>query len=382
MLTQKAQDFLARHGDEAYQLLKTIAAIPSPSNHEEKRMEFCKQWLEDCGALGVYTDSALNVVFPVGVTKDNPLVVFCAHTDVVFPDTDPLPVKEADARLWAPGVGDDTANLAALLMTAKYLIQQQAKPKDSVGILIVCNSGEEGMGNLKGSRKLCSDYEGRIKAFYSFDGTLGHVVNRAVGSKRFRVSVKTQGGHSYLNFGRPNAIAELAEVIHSLYQIEIPQYGRTTINVGTVTGGTSVNTIAQDAEMLCEFRSDHPEGMRLMEEQFERVFSSYQQKGMKLMVEVVGHRPGEQLDATAQHRRDWLVKRASDIIEQITGKRPGTSSSSTDCNIPLSSGIPSVCYGSYYGDGAHTREEYVEIDSLPLGYQVVMESVLDYFLQD
>lgn len=380
MLTQKAQEFLQTHGDEAYQLLKTMAAIPSPSNHEERRMEFCKQWLESCGAKGVYTDSALNVVCPVGVTKENPVVVFCAHTDVVFPDTDPLPVREHSGRLWAPGVGDDTANLAALMMTAKYILEEGFHPKDGVGVLFVCNSGEEGMGNLKGSRKLCEDYEGRIQAFCSFDGTLTHVVNRSVGSQRFRVSVTTQGGHSYMDYGRPNAIAQLAAVVSDLYAVNIPLYGKTTCNVGTISGGTSVNTIAQSAEMLCEYRSDDARGLQYMQEQYERIFSAHRKKGVEITAEVVGNRPGEQLAAAAAADRDRLVNRAADIIEQVTGKRPGTASSSTDCNIPLSQGIPSVCFGSYYGAGAHTREEYVEIDSLKLGYQVVMESVLDYFL--
>lgn len=380
MLTQNAQDFLQTHGDEAYQLLKTMAAIPSPSNHEERRMEFCRQWLESCGAKGVYTDNALNVVYPVGVTEENPVVVFCAHTDVVFPDTDPLPVREHSGRLWAPGVGDDTANLAALMITAKYVLQEGLRPKNGVGVLFVCNSGEEGMGNLKGSRKLCKDYEGRIQAFCSFDGTLTHVVNRSVGSQRFRVTVTTQGGHSYMDFGRPNAIAQLAAVVSDLYAVGIPSYGRTTCNVGTISGGTSVNTIAQSAEMLCEYRSDDARGLQYMQEQYERIFSAHRKKGVELTVEVVGSRPGEQLSAAAAAERDRLVQRAADIIEQVTGKRPGTASSSTDCNIPLSLGIPSVCFGSYYGDGAHTREEYVEIDSLPLGYRVVMESVLDYFL--
>lgn len=379
MLTQNAQNFLQTHGNEAYQLLKTMAAIPSPSNHEERRMEFCKQWLESCGAKGVYTDSALNVVCPVGVTKENPVVVFCAHSDVVFPDTDPLPVREHSGRLWAPGVGDDTANLAALMIAAKYVVQEGLRPKNGVGVLFVCNSGEEGMGNLKGSRKLCEDYEGRIQAFCSFDGTLTHVVNRSVGSQRFRVAVTAQGGHSYIDFGRPNAIAQLAAVVSDLYAVGIPSYGRTTCNVGTISGGTSVNTIAQNAEMLCEYRSDDARGLQYMQEQYERIFSAHRKKGVELAVEVVGSRPGEQLSAAAAAERDRLVQRAADIIEQVTGKRPGTASSSTDCNIPLSLGIPSVCFGSYYGAGAHTREEYVEIDSLPLGYRVVMESVLEYF---
>ena len=306
--------------------------------------------------------------------------MFCAHTDVVFPDTDPLPVREHSGRLWAPGVGDDTANLAALMMAVKYVLQGNIRPKDGVGVLLVCNSGEEGMGNLKGSRKLCEDYEGRIQAFCSFDGTLTHVVNRSVGSQRFRVSVATQGGHSYMDFGRPNAIAQLAAVVSDLYEVKIPPYGKTTCNVGTISGGTSVNTIAQSAEMLCEYRSDDARGLQYMQEQFERIFSAHRKRGVEITAEVVGSRTGEQLSAAAATERDRLVQRAADLIEQATGKRPGTASSSCDCNIPLSQGIPSVCFGSYYGDGAHTREEYVEIDSLPLGYRVVMESVLDYFL--
>lgn len=236
------------------------------------------------------------------------------------------------------------------------------------------------MGNLKGSRKLCEDYEGRIQAFCSFDGTLTHVVNRSVGSQRFRVSVTTQGGHSYMDYGRPNAIAQLAAVVSDLYAVNIPLYGKTTCNVGTISGGTSVNTIAQSAEMLCEYRSDDARGLQYMQEQYERIFSAHRKKGVEITAEVVGNRPGEQLSAAAAADRDRLVNRAADIIEQVTGKRPGVASSSTDCNIPLSQGIPSVCFGSYYGAGAHTREEYVEVDSLKLGYRVVMESVLDYFL--
>lgn len=379
MLTQNAQDFLQAHGDEAYQLLKTLAAIPSPSNHEEKRMEFCRQWLESCGARDVHTDSALNVICPVGVTETNPVVVFCAHTDVVFPDTDPLPVQEHSGRLWAPGVGDDTANLVALMMTAKYVLQTGAKPKDGLGVLFVCNSGEEGLGNLKGSRKLCESYQGRIQAFCSFDGTLATVIDRGVGSRRFLVTVKTQGGHSYVNFGRPNAIAQLAKVITDLYEVKIPPYGRTTCNVGTISGGTSVNTIAQNAELLCEYRSDDNRGLQYMQEQYDKIFSAHREQGVELTAEVVGNRPTEHLTAEASAERDRLVQEAVSLIERVTGKRPDTASSSTDCNIPLSMGVPAVCFGSYYGSGAHTREEYVELDSLPLGYQVVMESVLNYF---
>lgn len=378
MLKQEIMEYINAHAEEAYQLLLTIAQIPAPSNHEEKRAEFCKNWLEAMGAEGVFIDEALNVVYPYHVTDDNPVVVYMAHTDVVFPDTAPLPLKEENGRICCPGVGDDTANLAALMLTAKYVTEKKLTPKDW-GIVFVCNSGEEGMGNLKGSRKICRVYGGRIKEFYSFDGTMEGTVNCAVGSSRFLVTVKTEGGHSYGNFGRANAIAELAAIIADIYKIQVPQEGKTTYNAGTIEGGTSVNTIAQEAHMLCEYRSDRADGLAYMKEKFDEIFENHRNPEVEVKVEIVGIRPCEVLNEEQAARRNQMVEDAGKLIEGITGKAPKAGSSSTDCNIPLSMGIPSVCFGTCYGKGAHTREEYVEKDSLYLGYQVAFESILKHF---
>lgn len=379
MLENEVFEYIESHSQEAYELLLTMAQIPAPSNHEEKRAEFCKNWLESMGAKGVYVDEALNVVYPYHVTEENPVVVFMAHTDVVFPDMDTLPLKEENGRICCPGVGDDTANLAALMMVMKYVTEKKRVPKDC-GILFVCNSGEEGLGNLKGSRKICQDYGSRIREFYSMDGTMKGTVNCAVGSSRFKVTVKTRGGHSYRNFGRPNAIAELAGIIADIYKIQVPREGKTTYNAGMISGGTSVNTIAQTAEMLCEYRSERADGLDYMEEQFSRIFKAHEKEGVEVVVEIMGIRPCEKLNEAQQARRAQLVEDANLLLERITGQKPKAGPSSTDCNIPLSMGIPSVCYGAYYGEGAHTREEFIEKDSLKMGYQVVFESVLKYFI--
>ncbi len=385
MLKQNVLDYIEDHAQEARELLITLAQIPSPSNHEEKRAEFCKKWLETQGARGVYTDEALNVVYPVGVTKDNPVVVFMAHTDVVFPDTDTLPLKIEDGKICCPGVGDDTANLVCLMMIAKYLIETKTAEKlDKAaregtcphGLLLVCNSGEEGLGNLKGSRKICETYGKRMKEFYSFDGTMSSMATKAVGSKRFKISVRTVGGHSYGSFGNPNAIAQLAGLIHRLYQIQVPGEGKTTYNVGMISGGTSVNTIAQSAEMLYEFRSDSREGLAYMEQQFDSIISSAKEQGMDIRIEVVGLRPCEgDVDMNVKEK---MIRLASDTIQEYTKEVPDQSPGSTDCNIPLSMGIPSLCLGTYEGSGAHTREEYIVIDSLMQGYKVGFQMVLSY----
>lgn len=368
--------YIEGHSQEALELLMEIARIPAPSNHEEKRAEFCKGWLEQQGAKGVYVDEALNVVYPVGVTADKPLVVFMAHLDVVFPDTEELPLRVENGCIYAPGVGDDTANLAALLMAAKYIAKNQLISPE-YGILLVCNSGEEGLGNLKGSRKICETYGKNMTAFYTFDGTCSHIVAKAVGSRRYQVEVKTEGGHSYGDFGNRNAIAMLASMIHEIYKIQVPLRGKTTYNVGMISGGTSVNTIAQQAQMLFEYRSDDLEDLQEMEETFRAIVTKYEERGINLEVRLLGERPCGLAKDQAAHRA--LIRKGQEAVERYCHHTPDVTPGSTDCNIPLSMGIPSICVGCYQGAGAHTREEYVVIDSLKAGYHIAMDLILSYF---
>ena len=324
----------------------------------------------------MYIDEALNVIYPVGCTEDNPLVVYMAHSDVVFPDTEPLPLKIEDGKILCPGVGDDTADVAALLMTAKYIAQNGLQPAEE-GVLIVINSGEEGLGNLKGSRKIMEDFGSRIREFISLDGGLGSCVVKAVGSKRYRVAVRTEGGHSYGAFGNRNAIAYLASLIDTLYTMKVPPEGKTTYNVGTISGGTSVNTIAQYAEMLYEFRSDERASLAVMEEHFNAAIQFYRTKGIDVEVELLGERPcSGEVDVV---RHEALMGRAAAATLRHCGMEMDFRAGSTDCNIPLSMGVPAICTGCYTGGGAHTREEWLEIDSLLPGLKVAFELVLHHF---
>ena len=358
---------------EALRLLLDLARIPAPSNQEQQRARFCLDWLHHKGAENAYIDEALNVIYPIGDTGSNELMVFMAHSDVVFPDTTPLPLKIENGRIYCPGVGDDTANAVALLTVAGYIAECRLMPKNS-GILLVINSGEEGLGNLKGCRKIMEDFGHRVREFITFDGNANAVVIKAVGSRRYRVRVTTEGGHSYARFGAPNAIAQLARFIARLYEVEVPAIGRTTYNVGTISGGTSVNTIAQSAEMLYEFRSDEREGLAFMQAQFDRIFEAFRSSGVQLERELVGDRPcGLDVDNSA------LADRAAAAVRKYYGLSPALTSGSTDCNVPLSMGIPAICPGCVMGSGAHTREEYVETDSLLPGLKTAAELILYHF---
>lgn len=375
-LDKTTQDDIDAYWQESYDLLLELARIPAPSNHEEKRAEFCKAWLEKQGAEGVYIDEALNVVYPVGCEGEKPIAVFMAHSDVVFPDTDPLPLKVEDGRIYCPGIGDDTADVAALLMAAKYIARNRLRPKE-YGVLLVVNSGEEGLGNLKGVRKIVADYGSRIREFISFDAHNCMGVNRAVGSRRYRVEFDTEGGHSYSAFGNRNAIACLASMIDALYSIKVPEKGKTTYNVGTISGGTSVNTIAQHAEMLYEFRSDERESLDIMEWHFQAAVEFYRAKGIGVTVTQVGERPCS--GDVDEEKMKELMARASAASLRYYGQEITYGPGSTDCNIPLSVGIPAVCVGCYFGAGSHTREEYVEISSLLPGQKVAFDLILHHF---
>lgn len=375
-ISQEIFDYIGYHRQEAQELLIKLAQIPAPSHHEQLRAEFCLNWLKQQGAGNAYIDDAWNVICPIGCTPSNPLVVFAAHSDVVFPDTTPLPLSVSDGKIRCPGVGDDTANVVALLMAAKYIVQTGMKPKDC-GVLLVINSCEEGLGNLKGTRKLMEAYGSRIREFVSFDADVFTVVNEAVGSRRYQVEIDTEGGHSYGCFGNRNAIACLAAVIRDLYAVQVPPIGKTTYNVGTISGGTSVNTIAQHAQMLYEFRSDKREALGIMEESFREILYRYREDGLNITVTPVGDRPcSADVDEALE---EALSARTAEAVFRHFGRKARYGVGSTDCNIPLSMGIPAVCVGCADGAGAHTRQEYVLIDSLEPGLRLAFDLILHHF---
>lgn len=246
-------------------------------------------------------------------------------------------------------------------------------------MLFTLNACEEGLGNLDGVRCLFAEWAGRIARFITLDGGYDSICAKAVGSVRYRIVAETEGGHSFGSFGNRNAIEKLARLIALLYNVEPPKIPgvKTTYNVGVITGGTSVNTIAQNAEMLYEYRSDAREGLSAMRRKFEEAVSIIRPSCKRLTVERLGERPCSGSVNMADQKA--LISRASRIIEEFTGQKPGIASGSTDCNWPLSLGIPAVCFGGYIGHGAHTREEYIELDSLPTGFQTLLAFVLSYF---
>jgi len=363
--------YAANSQEEIAQLLRDLCKIPAPSHHEEKRAEFCKNWFIANGFENVEIDGALNVTAPVNVRPGEPVTVVMAHTDTVFPDMEPMPFREENGYMYCPGVNDDTANLAVLMVGARFF--KDNFPADKGGYLFVANSCEEGLGNLKGCRKLMETYGSRVKELISLDSTCMHrVVTRAVGSHRYKVVVKTEGGHSYAHFGNRNAIHVLSSMINMLYTVKVPVEGdsKTTYNVGGISGGTSVNTIAQSAEMLFEYRSDNRNCLAKMEKMFFSTIEAFRATGVEVEVEKLGDRPcGAEIDPV---RYNDLLNRYIDTVHEVLNMEHMEGPSSTDCNIPLSMGIPAICFGVVRGGKVHTREEWVEVASLSEGCKLLL----------
>lgn len=347
---------------ETLQLIRDISIIPAPSHKEDARAEFCANWFRKNGFDHVTIDGALNVLAPVQINENERFAVMTAHTDTVFPDTTPMPVLEDETFIHSPGVTDDTANLAVLMICAREFRKHGGR-----GVLFAANSCEEGLGNLKGVRAIADAFGSRITELVSLDApSMDHMVTHAVGSHRYRISCKTVGGHSFSNFGNRNAIHVLAQLVTKLYEIEIPPQGKTTFNVGTISGGTSVNTIAQSAEMLFEYRSDDRTSLEYMKQQFAAAVELFRTPDAEIEVKMVGDRPcSAEIPADAF---EDLKKRIRTSVKDVLGftecpEIPG----STDCNVPLSLGIPAACFGVCRGSGPHTREEKLEKASIADG---------------
>ena len=362
--------YIMENSELMYQTLKELCLIPAPSHFEHKRAEYCKAWLEKHGAKGVYIDEALNVIFPIHCDSSDEITVFAAHTDTVFPDKDPMPYYDDGKKIFCPGVADDTASVVILLLTAKYYIENNILPKN--GIMFVLNSCEEGLGNLKGVRHLFKCFDNKVNTFITLDSVLDIVIDCAVGSHRYEVGVQTEGGHSFNKFGNLNAIAVLSDIVNKIYNIEVPKKEgtKTTYNVGVIEGGTSVNTIAQSAKMLCEYRSNDKDCLAYMKREFEKIFDNANRVA-KVTATLVGDRPCSDTDDS---KIENLKKKVVPIIEDIIGQKVTLTSGSTDCNIPLSLGVASICIGTDVHDKTHTREEWIDKESIKTGLEISIKT--------
>jgi tripeptide aminopeptidase len=349
--------------DEIVSLASRIAAIPAPTNDETRRTEFVAKAMPEMGFQQVEVDELGDVVGLVPGRGIGPKVLIAAHLDTVFPLETELTIRQEHERLHGPGIGDNSLGIAAAMFLPKLLASAGVEP--AVDLLVTGNVGEEGLGNLRGMKAVMDRYSD-IGAVIAIEGhNLGRVTHVAVGSRRYRVDVTGPGGHSWGDFGNENAIHSAAEIIGDLVRIPLPNSPKTTLNVGTVQGGISVNTIAPDTSFLLDLRSVDETALQSIADEVERILT-ISRDGIEVKFTLLGVRPAGTVSPGSP-----IVRLAGAILESI-GIQPTGDASSTDANIPINKGIPALCIGLTTGGNVHKEDEFIDIPPVRHGvYQLL-----------
>ncbi|HLH62020.1 MAG TPA: M20/M25/M40 family metallo-hydrolase [Ktedonobacteraceae bacterium] len=340
------------------ELAQRICEVPAPTGNEAERAQFVASLWQERG----YTpeiDAIGNVYMRRGGHEQRPLLMLLAHTDTVFPQSTPILVERQGDILRGPGIGDNSVNVAAMISMIDVL--DELGIETDADIIAAADVGEEGLGNLRGARAAVERYQSKLGAVIAVDGDLGSITHIAVGSKRWRITVRGPGGHSYGSFGKPSAIHGLARIIAAIADLQVPQAPKTTYNVGIIEGGTSVNTIAAHATALLDMRSTDVAALNRLADEVRTIIEQRAGPGLQVEIEVLGERPAGELS-----RSHPLVQLAAEAITWI-GIKPVYEASSTDANIPISLHIPAVCIGITQVERAHTLEEFLVVSPIGSG---------------
>ena len=378
----KAFQWIHLHERQIMRWQTELVRVPAPPFGEGPRAERLCEFFRDLGLSDVHTDAVGNAI---GIRKSAApseyAVLVSAHIDTVFPAGTTIKLKARNTRLEAPGACDNGAGIACLLALAAALKHADITPP--CDIIFCGNVGEEGEGDLRGMRQIYANhgFAVRIAAHLVIDGA-GHevAVTEALGSRRYQVAINGPGGHSWANAGLPNPIVALSQAIARLSNIELSQSPRTTMNVGTIEGGTATNVIPSSASARFDFRSTSPEQLIRLEVELHRavedavIAANHASPDAELTgasltytISSIGHRPAGALpDDAPLYQLLRAVDRHLNIATQ-------TRTASTDANIPLSRGIPALSLGAGgTGGGVHTLHEWYDAKDRESGLRRVL----------
>jgi tripeptide aminopeptidase len=383
---KSAMDWLVKNVAWVTDEQARITEIPAPPFKEAERAAYMKKALAAIG-LRVRTDDVGNVIGDLAGTSGNEIVLITAHMDTVFPEGTDVHVKRERENLYAPGISDNGAGLAALLGVARAICETKIGNRRT--IIFAADVGEEGEGNLRGIRKLVEQYGTKLSAVIALDGaSTDYVVTQALASRRIEIILTGPGGHSWTDFGAPNPIDALARgIARFLKTIEVPGSPRTTFNIGEIEGGGSVNSIPARAAIKVDIRSEQERDISRVETALRdaiksgiaeemaasnaRGVATAGAAGIEMQLKLLGARPGGDLAAGSA-----LLQSVMDA-DRFLGNRSRMERSSTDANIPLSEGIPAISIGGGgTAGGAHTLGEWFDPAGRELGLKRVLLTVL------
>lgn len=364
-----AFDALEKEHSQWVETIVTLTQIPAPPFKEAARAKAYADMFRQAGLADVEMDEVGNVLGLLRGTgkPGGKLVVVAAHLDTVFPDGTDVTVKREGDKLFAPGVGDDVAGLATQLSLIKAMMA--TKIRAPMDILFVGNVGEEGLGDLRGTKHLFQKgkYKDRIASFFSIDdGSIDGVINGGVGSKRYKLTFTGPGGHSFGTFGLVNPLTALSQAVVNIYKIPVPMSPKTTYSASVVGGGSSVNAIPSEAWLQLDMRSESAAELGKLEQAAlaqidaavasENAARSTKSGAVAVRKELIGDRPAGMTSADTPLVRQTVAAFAS---QGVTARM---SFSSTDANVPMNLGIPGITIPrAATGERGHSQGEWIDI---------------------
>ena len=375
---QQALEFIKADQDQTIADQRELCEIPAPPFMEQARGRQYRKRLAELGLKDVQTDAEGNVFGLKPGTGKGPVLLVCAHRDSVFAAGTDVTVQEKDGKLHAPGIADNARGLAAMLSIIRAFAASGVR---TVGDVIFCaNVGEEGLGDLRGVKAMFANRKD-IDGFIAIDGVdAGQITYQATGSRRYEVTYTAQGGHSFGAFGRPSAIHAMGRAIARVADLQTPKEPKTTFTVGLVSGGTSVNAIAAQAVMLMDMRSDSLAELQALEARFLEIVTRaaaeenarWGSQAVTVETRLVGDRPA------ASQPRDAVIVQAAWASIAACGSRPQLmGGKSTDSNVPMSLGVPSVTLGGGgRQDNNHSPSEWFDPTDAYQGPQQAFMAIL------
>ena len=346
-----------------------ISEIAAPTGHEQRRAAWVARRFARLGLSDVRTDEAGNVIGRRPGSTNEPPVAICAHLDTVFPRETSLTFRQDGGRLVGPGIGDNGRGLAAMIALAEEVDGKRLRTRRPIDF--VATTGEEGLGDLRGAKHFFARYESA--AVVALDGAGDErVIHRALGSRRYRIVYRGTGGHSWAAFGVPNAVHAAGTAAARLAALALPREPRTTLSVGRIGGGISVNAIPEEGWLEVDLRSTsaamlerYDREVRLIARAAEREENARRAHGtapLTLSIECIGDRPCGETPA------DHPLVLAAVEATRLVGREPELATASTDANVPISLGIPAIAIGAGgRGGDAHTPSEWFDNTEGTLG---------------
>lgn len=338
-----------------------IQQIPAPTFDEALRADYVQERFVALGLQEVDMDDVYNVYGLMrGTASNDHAIMVSAHTDTVFPAESDLAIRRDGGLIYGPGLGDNSMGIAGMLGLITALNREELRPASD--IWFVATSREEGLGDLGGIRAAYTRLKDSINEVVNIEGlSFGYIYPAGIAVRRLRITARAGGGHSWLHFGRTSAIHGLIDLGAKITATQLPNTPRTTYNIGVINGGQSINSIASHAEFWLDMRSEDHNALQDLETRVRAHVDDLTTDTLSFDIEIVGDRPAGEISA------EHPLVRTSIAALSAVGVRGSLERGSTDGNIPLADGCPTVTIGITRGGNAHRLDEYIETEPVARG---------------